>query len=1084
MLTEYLKPSDRFLVQEFVTPSLAVRADKGSGNPSYSKLTYWYSVHDHRTECRIQTEVAKGTFDLVHFLDGEHGYFYSRHLSKNGHCRLVATYHQPEAVLQRHRLLGSARQLEGLDRAVILCESQRSFFSEFLPNQNIVCIPHGVDTGHYAPARIAKDAPCSLHCLTVGFWLRDLQMIADTASALADCEDIRFTMVGLGAGLENGSVDSKLYRSVQNLPNVDLLDRISDGELLSLYRKADLLFLPLLDCTANNVLLEGIACGLPVLTSDIPGTRFYLTEECACFCPPGDADNFIRKIQGLKIDRERRMDMSKQARNLAESRYGWPRIIEQYTELYRSLLPREHATLPRASKDPFKRAICTVISSDYLHLALALFYSIRKHSDCDFFALVADDHLSQHLFEGVKRRLPPGLYLLRPKDISADPFHHDDEDSLRWALKPSLMRFLLEKCKYDAVIFADSDVCFFEDMAFLFDALRSHSILLTPHWRPIDPHVNEVQFVCNMQHGLFNGGFVGASQGGIEALRWWEKACRYRCEKRVEEGFYVDQKYLDILSVYFDGVKILEHKGCNVAEWNAEYLPRVSLESRAFVENWPVVFIHFTGLTIRRISQGGDPTLIPYLKRYREFLDRAERAIAQHQWHLLEEESPAGSPVNSASPPQIDTTNSFAWCAVVNYLDVPYFLLQLESLRERAKELPRIYVACADVESLCFLKSLNIKDLNLISWQSLRSYRLAKQRQRHEGNDRQFQQIATPFFLHYLFSRLNEKRVLYLANNLVFTARPEAWFSELLKLQGQWLLSCGKETVPHEGQYFSPPLFLWLNGRRSLTMLERWQKWIIRGSEWQQRVKGISASNPTFEENAQMFQDHDGHFALASRYPCFTESASLPPRTIAVLYDDTSLSLQDWDAFPDMPSCSKQTLCPFLQHAFRCLKRLKRRYRFSRTEDLDGILKDIPKRDLARVASLHRIHLKDFGERIREPWGAGLSNTMNAYLLYLTAVNDRQNGSRERALRIFEALMKTETLMPDLYRSKTHHHLAQMAEEAGDLDGAVMHYRECLKRLPHHAESRSRLEALKRQVTSLEEKPQREATACLRFAEG
>jgi hypothetical protein len=74
--------------------------------------------------------------------------------------------------------------------------------------------------------------------------------------------------------------------------------------------------------------------------------------------------------------------------------------------------------------------------------------------------------------------------------------------------------------------------------------------------------------------------------------------------------------------------------------------------------------------------------------------------------------------------------------------------------------------------------------------------------------------------------------------------------------------------------------------------------------------------------------------------------------------------------------------------------------------------------------------------------------------------------------------------MPDLYRSKTHHHLAQMAEETGDLNGAVMHYKECLKRLSHHAESRSRLKALKTEATSLGEKPHPEATTYLRVAEG
>ena len=118
-------------------------------------------------------------------------------------------------------------------------------------------------------------------------------------------------------------------------------------------------------------------------------------------------------------------------------------------------------------------------------------------------------------------------------------------------------------------------------------------------------------------------------------------------------------------------------------------------------------------------------------------------------------------------------------------------------------------------------------------------------------------------------------------------------------------------------------------------------------------------------------------------------------------------------------------------------------------------------KDIARISSLHCIYLKDFGERIREPWNGELSNTMNAYLLYLLAVQDRQQGRQDRARRLLKVVAETKTLMPDLYRSKAHHHLGQMAEERMELETALRHYLQCLKRTPHHADAKQRIQALR-----------------------
>jgi glycosyltransferase involved in cell wall biosynthesis len=117
---------------------------------------------------------------------------------------------------------------------------------------------------------------------------------------------------------------------------------LSDEQLRELYRRADLLVLPLVDCTANNALLEAMACGVPILTTDLPGVRDYAQPACAQVAPPHDAAAMTDAAQALLADPDRRAAMGAAARRDAETRFAWPVVARQWIELYARVcdLPR------------------------------------------------------------------------------------------------------------------------------------------------------------------------------------------------------------------------------------------------------------------------------------------------------------------------------------------------------------------------------------------------------------------------------------------------------------------------------------------------------------------------------------------------------------------------------------------------------------------------------------------------------------------------------------------------------------------------------------------------------------------------
>lgn len=260
-------------------------------------------------------------------------------------------------------------------------------------------------------------------------------------------------------------------------------------------------------------------------------------------------------------------------------------------------------------------AFCTIISPSYLPFAKALQQSLQKNAPgVSFHVLIAGTgelpaategmHLnSLHELEGM------GL----AKDIESK--YGKDGDSLRWAIKPVYISFLLQR--YSKVIYVDCDIHFAGNAAFLFDELEGHSLLLTPHWADTDPGKNEEEFLMNFRTGLYNAGFIGAGTQAQQTLQWWAQACLFNMSRSPEQGLFDDQRYLDLVTVTDEKVKILRHRGCNLGSWNITSNRRSMSGGKVVInENYPVVFIHFNKETIRQVLNKNDALLQPYLDEY------------------------------------------------------------------------------------------------------------------------------------------------------------------------------------------------------------------------------------------------------------------------------------------------------------------------------------------------------------------------------------------------------------------------------------------------------------------------------------
>jgi glycosyltransferase involved in cell wall biosynthesis len=83
-------------------------------------------------------------------------------------------------------------------------------------------------------------------------------------------------------------------------------------------------------------LLEYVAMGLPVISSETSTIRAYFDETMVAFVRPGDAADLAAKIVALRRDPELRDSLVRSADTFLEH-YSWDRESERYRTLIESL---------------------------------------------------------------------------------------------------------------------------------------------------------------------------------------------------------------------------------------------------------------------------------------------------------------------------------------------------------------------------------------------------------------------------------------------------------------------------------------------------------------------------------------------------------------------------------------------------------------------------------------------------------------------------------------------------------------------------------------------------------------------------
>jgi glycosyltransferase involved in cell wall biosynthesis len=88
-----------------------------------------------------------------------------------------------------------------------------------------------------------------------------------------------------------------------------------------------------------NTVLEAMACGCPLVVSDVPAHREFLTADMACFVNPGDRAAVASAITDVLINRDAALARAANARRAVEQ-WAIAPIAREYDHVYRTVLAR------------------------------------------------------------------------------------------------------------------------------------------------------------------------------------------------------------------------------------------------------------------------------------------------------------------------------------------------------------------------------------------------------------------------------------------------------------------------------------------------------------------------------------------------------------------------------------------------------------------------------------------------------------------------------------------------------------------------------------------------------------------------
>jgi glycosyltransferase involved in cell wall biosynthesis len=247
----------------------------------------------------------------------------------------------PEDFFPRSRLLTAFLRmtLRVPDVVVVLAQCELEAYRAFVPQQNVVVVPNGIDVRPFDAIPTVRSFPDQpLRLLYIGRLAREkgvYEMLQGMRLALEMGVEARLIVAGNGAELP------RLRRYAQALglgARVCFAGPVFGADKVKLLGGCDLFLLPSYSEGLPYALLESMAAGVPVIATPVGAIPDVVADGThGVLVPPRDGKAIAAALATLCLDRERLSWMSRACRRRIRAAYSIDRVAAELGALYAQL---------------------------------------------------------------------------------------------------------------------------------------------------------------------------------------------------------------------------------------------------------------------------------------------------------------------------------------------------------------------------------------------------------------------------------------------------------------------------------------------------------------------------------------------------------------------------------------------------------------------------------------------------------------------------------------------------------------------------------------------------------------------------
>ncbi len=196
--------------------------------------------------------------------------------------------------------------------------------------QAIAVIYNGIDARLFTP-KASTDEVFNILCVARLIERKGIKYLIEAAGQLIkNSKDVKLKLVG------KGNIEAELRAYARRLgieDRVEFMGQVAKADLPRIYNSAKVFVLPSLNEGMSNTILEAMACGLPIVSTNTGGA-LELVSDNGFIIPLRDSKAIYDACIKLMADEALRQSLGRRSREMAKA-MGWQKIAQEYINLYK-----------------------------------------------------------------------------------------------------------------------------------------------------------------------------------------------------------------------------------------------------------------------------------------------------------------------------------------------------------------------------------------------------------------------------------------------------------------------------------------------------------------------------------------------------------------------------------------------------------------------------------------------------------------------------------------------------------------------------------------------------------------------------